>query len=493
MRTLLLFPQYITCHGNQGRTRGTIRSRNGATFWRGATVLIVRKYQSNELKSLSIRNGTYRLSSLRCPWYITVVKTAQGRQSSYPPSHLPFASLSFTPPASNRQPSIHRMAYTKHESRGESVGSFPSIPRTPPRSSGFRTKWRTLSSSARGLLCFHAYKNHWSSNNKVALHKPARIKSAMSQRSSRNTTAPWNVVRGGSFQVHTEKDAKHEGREAIWEDKMMTTTTSSSSSSTKFSSPGSKPSSEAAASANAPLIDERSARRAELPSPLYDDHVVAPLDFNGTQTWEEGPEDYIATGYTVDALIDALLQIGDSEEYDSVASPGTSSSFYSEDAGSENAAIDDKSMVCGVAEEKEEAKTTNSSAGVAWEEADPNRAWEDMKRRVMHVEEFGTLPLDGAGAGDGEPASREFRARRRRSWAEKAVRGYARDEPSRRSAAKKRRRHAGCWVREDGVFMRLVRHNPFLPLLHPPYSIVFLPAFTVRTSNVRPTIKSLGP
>jgi hypothetical protein len=470
MRTLLLFPQYITCHGNQGRTRGTIRSRSGATFWRGATVLIVRKYQSNELKSLSIRNGTYRLSSLQCPRYITVVKTAQGRQSSHPPSHLPFASLSFTPPASNRQPSIHRMAYTKHESRGESVGSFPSIPRTPSRSSGFRTKWRTLSSSARGFLCFHAYKNHWPSNNKAALHKPARIKSAMSQRSSRNTTAPWNVVRGGSFQVHTEKVAKHEGREAIWEDNMMMTTTTTT---TKFSPPESKPSSEAAASANAPPIEERSARRPELPSPLYDDHVVAPLDFNGTQTWEEGPEDHIATGYTVDALIDALLQIGDSEEYNSVASPGTSSSFYSEYAGSETAAIDDKSTVCGVAEE--EAKTTSSSAGIAWEETDAKRAWEDTKRRVMHAEEFGALPLDGAGAGDAERASREFRARRRRSWAEKAVRGHARDEASRRSAAKKRRRHAGCWVREDGVFIRLVRHDPFLPVLHPPTQSFFYP------------------
>lgn len=292
----------------------------------------------------------------------------------------------------------------------------------------------------------------------------------MSQRSSRDTTAPWNVVRSRSFQVHTEKVAKHEGREAVWEDMMTTTTTT-----TKFSPPGSRPSSEAAASANATLIEERSARRPELPSPLYDDHVVDPLHFNGTQTWEEGPEDYIATGYTVDALIDALLQIGDSEEYDSVASLGTSSSFYSEDAGSEKAAIDDKSMVCGVEEEKEKTKTKtkNSSAGVAREETDAKRAWEDTKRRVMHIEEFGAMPLDGAGAGDAERASREFRIRRRRSWAEKTVRGHAREDASRRSAAKKRRRHAGCWVREDGVFMRLVRHNPFLPLFASIDSLVF--------------------
>jgi len=185
--------------------------------------------------------------------------------------------------------------------------------------------------------------------------------------------------------------------------------------------------------------------------------MAVPLHFNGRKTREE---DHIATGYTVDALIDALLQIGDSEEYDSVASLGTSS-FYSEDADSEEA-IDDKSMVCGAGEEK----TKHHSAGVAWEEPDARRAWEDMKRRVMHIEEFGALPLDGAAAGDAGPASREFRARRRRSWAEKAVRGpgHAREDAGRRATAKKRRRHAGCWVREDGVFMRLVSDILILPI-----------------------------
>jgi hypothetical protein len=292
-------------------------------------------------------------------------------------------------------------------------------------------------------------------------------------------------VRGRSFQVHTEKVAKHEARKAIWGDNMMTATTA-----TKFSPPGSKPSSEAAASVNASLIDECGARGSELPSPLYDDHVAPPLRFNGTQLREEGTEDNIATGCTIDALIDALLQIGDSEEWDSVASMGTSS-FYTEDAASENA-IDDKSMVCGVGEEEEQAKTTkNSSAGVAWEEPDARRAWEDMKRRVMHIEESDALPLDGAGAGgagDTERASREFRARRRRSWAEKTIRGHGREDASRRAAAKKRRRHAGCWVREDGAFMRLVSfHFHFFPLFFFAFHRLTLLAFTVRTSNVSAT------
>lgn len=44
-------------------------------------------------KSLSIGDETYHLSSLQCPWCITVVKTAHGHQSSYSPSHLPSPSL----------------------------------------------------------------------------------------------------------------------------------------------------------------------------------------------------------------------------------------------------------------------------------------------------------------------------------------------------------------------------------------------------------------
>jgi hypothetical protein len=305
------------------------------------------------------------------------------------------------------------------------------------------------------------------------------------------------VERGRSFQVHTEKVAKQEESEAIWDDKMTTATTT-----TKFSQPGSKPSSEAAASVNAPPIEESGARQPGLASRLYDDHVAAPLYFNGTRTRAEEAEYHIATGDTVDALIDALLQIGDSEEYDSVASPGTSS-FYSDDASLEQA-IDDKSMVCGVGEEKTENWSVSAGTASQWEEAaDARRAWEDMKRRVMHTEESGALPLppppDGAaGAGDAERASREFRARRRRSWAEQAIRGQVREEAKR----KKRRRNAGCWIREDGVFMRLVRdifHFHFfllhhvVPILLHSWTHYLLPAFTVRTSNVRPTKHSPKP
>ena len=361
------------------------------------------------------------------------------------------------------------MVSTQHKSRGESVGSFPSTPRTPRRPCGFRTKWRTLSSSARGILCLrppdHAYQDRWSSNNQVPLHTPARSKSATTQPNPRDTDtmAPWNVVRSRSRQVHTKKPAKYQGREAIRDDEVTTKTTTT----TEISTPESKPSSKATASVNAPLVKERGApRRPGSASKRYDDHVAVPRHLNRTQTRSEGVKNGIATGDTIDALIDALLQIEDTEEWDTVASPGTSSSGYSgtesESVGLEDA-IDDESTVCGAGAREEKTKNWNRSAG-AWpgEEADARRAWEEMKRRVMHIEEFGALPPDDAGDADAmnhdaERASSEFRARLRRSWAEETIRGHSPEKASRRVTAKKRRRHAGCWVREDGVYLRLVR------------------------------------
>ena len=89
-------------------------------------------------------------------------------------------------------------------------------------------------------------------------------------------------------------------------------------------------------------------------------------------------------------------------------------------------------------------------------DADARRAWEAMKRRVLYIEEHGSLPedddedvmRDGA-----ERASREGRARRRKGWAEEALRGKTHEDAR---EAKKRRRNAGCWTCEDGILMRLV-------------------------------------
>ncbi len=258
----------------------------------------------------------------------------------------------------------------------------------------------------------------------------------MHQSSSRGSTAPLNVARSKSYQVHTEKVAKHEGREAVaaWDDKRSTAM--------KSSPTGNKLLSGAAVSVNAPLIKERGARQPGLASPLYDDHAVAPPHFNGTQTRAEGrePHIHIATGETVDALIDALFQIGDYEECDSVASLGTPLPLNTE-VGLEKA-TEDKPMKVGEKEKKTKKRFTG-----AREEVAARRAWEDVKRRVMHVEEYGALAPDDVGDADAmdhdaERASREFRARRRRGWAEEAIRGRAREEAGRGATAKKRRRHA---------------------------------------------------
>lgn len=380
------------------------------------------------------------------------------------------------------------MASTQHESRDQSVAGFPSVPKVPPRTSGFRTKWHTLGSSARGLLCFyptdHAYKDDWPGGSTVDLNTPAR--SDVSWPPSRNSTMPLNKIRSRPHQNHTRKVAKHEGRKAV-RDKTTTATT-------KLSPTEHKPSSEAVASVNAPPIKERDARRHGLASPLRDHAAL--LHLNGPRTRAERTGHDVATGDTVEALIDAILQIGDSQGCGSAASLG---------------------MPLGIEVDSKEKATANSkkekeSSAGAWEDADARRAaWEAMKRRVMHIEECGALPPDDDDDDDVPDApdaaaavnrnagrtSREYRARRRRFWAEEAMRGQAGEEASRRAVSKKRRRHAGWWIRENEVFARLVREIfPILPFLMSSrrrcffhlYGLTrfFYTPFAVRASNVRP-------
>jgi hypothetical protein len=74
----------------------------------------------------------------------------------------------------------------------------------------------------------------------------------------------------------------------------------------------------------------------------------------------------------------------------------------------------------------------------------------------MYIEEHGALPEDME---DAERASRERRARRRMGWAEDTMRRQTRvkeDTSLGVRAAKKRRRNGGCWISENGVFVRLV-------------------------------------
>ena len=76
-------------------------------------------------------------------------------------------------------------------------------------------------------------------------------------------------------------------------------------------------------------------------------------------------------------------------------------------------------------------------------------AWEAVKRRVLYAEEHGNdPPLDMGDGHDAERALRELRARIRQGWAEEVMRH------ERKRSTKKRRRDAGCWIRENGVLLR---------------------------------------
>ena len=333
------------------------------------------------------------------------------------------------------------MASTKYESRDQSIGAFPICPRGPPgppRTFGFRINWHTLTSSARGLLCFYPddreYEDHWH-DSIVALHSPAW--SDLSWSCSGETDG----AHDRSHQAHTENLAKHEGNKS-GSDKTTTTT--------KLSPTEHEPSSGAVASVNVPLIKDRGARRHGLANPFCDH--AAFLHFIGARTRAE-PE--VATGDSVEALIDAILQIAASSTQGCGSGRATPLGVK---ARPEQATNDDPKGQAGAqgGEKKE-----GSAAG---EETDAKRAWEAMKRRVMLVEEYGALPSEDADAGEadaqmdhgGERALSEYRAWRRRCWVEEAMRGQAREEASWRVSTKKRQRYAGCWIRENDVFVRLV-------------------------------------
>ncbi|KAI0253364.1 hypothetical protein BJV78DRAFT_205623 [Lactifluus subvellereus] len=104
----------------------------------------------------------------------------------------------------------------------------------------------------------------------------------------------------------------------------------------------------------------------------------------------------------------------------------------------------------------DKAKWDRERSSGSGEGADARRAWEAMKRRILYIEEHGSLPDDyedeDAMRDGAERASRERRARRRKGWAEEAIRGKAQEDAR---AAKKRRRNGGCWTCENGILMRL--------------------------------------
>jgi hypothetical protein len=118
---------------------------------------------------------------------------------------------------------------------------------------------------------------------------------------------------------------------------------------------------------------------------------------------------------------------------------------------------DTTDTLVGANPREEEPCGAQDSSSPQWEEggAEDEKgadAWEALKRRVLYAEEHGSAPVDMGSGHDAERALRELRARLRLGWAEEEMRMRAQEERTR--STKKRRRDAGCWIRENGVLLR---------------------------------------
>ena len=360
--------------------------------------------------------------------------------------------------------------------RSSSVSNTPPpAPPAPPQDAGLRTKWRKLSLGARSVFCIRAQNRVAEDGNdgsKEVLHTRSRsdLPWTSSPRDHHRlappeSTPPLRLNR--EQRTHTTEKAS--GNEAKVTANKLIDTTKATEHPTH---------SQAAASFNSPsLIDARDAHGGPGDATPLCDHASSLLYFDGS----EDHHTVATSGDTIGALIDALFQIGDS-----MLGPGPSTPFtFTDDAGSEETVKQEDEggirkegrcawRCCGA---KEDADVTT----------DAQRAWEAMKRRVLHIEEHGALPDDWeddevAAWGvyrdaEAELASRERRARRRKGWAQEALthrHAGQQSRPGRASSkkdpkaiitttttaakAKKGRRHGGCWIREkDGVFVRLVR------------------------------------
>ena len=355
--------------------------------------------------------------------------------------------------------------------RQKGLGRSPSVSNTPPpQDAGLRTKWRKLSLGARSVFCVRAQDRvgeDCNDGSKEVLHTRSRSDLPWTPSPRDHCLAPPKSTpplkpRRAQRTYTTEKVNGNEGKEAA--NKLTTKSTEHTTHS------------QAAASLNSPLTNAKDAHGPGGAAPLCD-HASSFLYFDSS----EEHHTVATTGDTIGALIDALFQIGD---WDSMLGPGPPTPFtFSDDAGSEKTV------------KQEGEGGVRKEGGCAWRccgakedvgvTTDAQRAWEAMKRRVLHIEEHGALPDDweddeAAAWGiyrdaEAELASRQQRARQRKSWAQEALthchagqqssprRASSKKDPktitttTTAAKAKKGRRHGGCWIREkDGVFVRLV-------------------------------------
>ncbi|KAI9444126.1 hypothetical protein H4582DRAFT_1064439 [Lactarius indigo] len=287
-----------------------------------------------------------------------------------------------------------------------SGGGYTSISRTPTQASGIRKRWRTFGQGARSILCICA-EGHIDADYTTARADIPCVASSPSNSAGRSRPKRANTSREP---------------ESAWFDKTARKLRR------LHSEPG-------AARRQQRKRGARSDIRGEGSQSYHDDlhHRMARLHLittattaTTTTTGERIHTPPTASGNTTDPPKPRkLLQIGANPCEEEPGAEKPQSSHPKEPENDEKGGADARKA-----------------------------AWEDLKRRVLDAEEHGgSPPLDmGGDRHDPDRALRELRARLRQGWAEEVMRVRAREESVK--STKKRRRDAGCWIRENGALLK---------------------------------------
>ncbi|KAH9166507.1 hypothetical protein EDB89DRAFT_214674 [Lactarius sanguifluus] len=303
---------------------------------------------------------------------------------------------------------LNRAISSWTQDKDHSGGGYTSISRTTTQASGIRKRWRTFGQGARSILCICA-EGHTDANYTTTTGADVPCGASSAPNSAARRSRPGR-------RANTSKEA-----ESAWFDK----TTEKK----RRSEPG-------AAAAVRRRLRKRAARSGEGSRSNEDDlhHRMARLHLITTTATGERihvPPPTASGDSTVPPRTRKLLLIGAvprEEEEPGAEKPQQSSGPVNDEKGGADAR---------------------------------KAAWEVLKRRVLDAEEHGgEPPLDmggGGGGHDADRALRKIRARLRQGWAEEVMRVKAREESVK--STKKRRRDAGCWIRENGALLKVHCHG----------------------------------
>lgn len=406
---LRAFSHLITahCHGNQGgneaeAARQTTRSHlNAAAYghlWQINDGRIGRR-MFFIIAPTSICQRCWATGHALRPLQIVSVISS----STLFPSPLPPSFLSSVP----GKIMLNRAISSWTQGRDHSAGGYTSISRIPTQTSGIRKRWRTFGQGARSILCICA------EGHTDADYTTTTTTTTGADVPRGGSSAPNSVGRSRPGKASTSKEA-----ESAWFDQTTRKLRR------LHAEPG-------AAARRRP---RKRAARSGQGSQSYDDdlhHRMARLHLIATTaTGERIHAPPTASGNRTDAPRPRKpLLIGANnprEEEPGAEKPPPQSSHLQ---GPEN-------------DEKVGADARKA-------------AWEVLKRRVLDAEEHGGEPpldMGGGGGHDADRALRNIRARLRQGWAEEVMRVKAREESVK--STKKRRRDAGCWIRENGALLK---------------------------------------